>query len=823
VDGVLIEAQGGDRYRVNLPTGPVDVDGAEAAVRLAEGGLHALWDKSKHPRARGGRFGEKPGSAPTPKTRTVGSPALGNRRVVGTPKQEEERGARNARMAQKRSGAKDVPASKLKNRVAPERDVPGPPPKGEETKPEEPLGSPGRPVETDDVAQAAKELAAGRYVQLRSKNEVSTLLRELQREVQAATAKGDKAPDINLCKVTVKGTSLFCVESKGVPRVQMPQLKGDVTTVRAGSRASKLHVDGRGEVSIEKQFRDHLVRHGVNVEDGEELASHLKATQNELNGAKVAGIANSLDNGTVMEGALFVSKDNYVVDGHHRWAATIGVDYEDGKDDLKMPVQRIDMDIIDILLEANRFADEWGIPQAKMGDFSKKMLSGLDGAPPPLAEKEKKKVEEAARTPDGKWRARMPDGRRLDFASRELAESALGREWDKIKHPRARAGRFAETFNENFGLPASVRGGKAVTTPPLFSPGRADPRSQNFSRKPERGRWIDGGPVSSMGYQPTGGPPSKHYPGPGSKPRRGFTDEQWAALQSDKDYPFFASPGRAHASVPSVTSEPVNTKAFEPDALRGHSPERLSGLLRMADGKLVVASLNGEGPGGRLRSEWEPRAAAIRAEMDRRGTRAQNLADNVAAGNLGYLRSPGRAEGLVPRGGAAPFVGDRFYHAEHGDVEVVNRPDVGATDRPNRAWVRVVDSAGKEHLVRNDSLDQVAVRPSRRQALERKQASKRPRSPGRADNSIGVTEPTTQTGRDAQARQFIEDLGKHAAGMGEGEYHMKLGWLRRHGYAEGTGPWRESLTDKGRSVQLPRRVASPGTDAEYPRSPGRAR
>jgi hypothetical protein len=73
---------------------------------------------------------------------------------------------------------------------------------------------------------------------------------------------------------------------------------------------------------------------------------------------------------------------------------------------------------------------------------------------------------------------------------------------------------------------------------------------------------------------------------------------------------------------------------------------------------------------------------------------------------------------------------------------------VGATDRPDRAWVRVVDSAGKEHLVRNDSLDQVAVRPSRRQAL---------------------------SARGVQASK------------------------------------------------LPRRVASPGTDAEYPRSPGRAR
>lgn len=34
-------------------------------------------------------------------------------------------------------------------------------------------------------------------------------------------------PDFVLSKSTVRRTNLFCVESKGVPRVQMPRAAGD--------------------------------------------------------------------------------------------------------------------------------------------------------------------------------------------------------------------------------------------------------------------------------------------------------------------------------------------------------------------------------------------------------------------------------------------------------------------------------------------------------------------------------------------------------------------------------------------------------------------
>jgi ParB-like chromosome segregation protein Spo0J len=61
-------------------------------------------------------------------------------------------------------------------------------------------------------------------------------------------------------------------------------------------------------------------------------------------------------------GEIFVSKDGYVIDGHHRWAAQVARDYEDGKGgDLNMKVRVVDMPIMDVLKEANSWADDFGI------------------------------------------------------------------------------------------------------------------------------------------------------------------------------------------------------------------------------------------------------------------------------------------------------------------------------------------------------------------------------------------------------------------------------------------------------------------------------
>ena len=229
--------------------------------------------------------------------------------------------------------------------------------------PNDPKGD--KPVVCETIEQAIDELGKGNRVELRQRREVSTLLDRLVAIVKDAESKGEKAPTYDLCKVTVKNTNLFCSLSKGIPRVRMPQLSG---IPEKGSKADKLEKDKRGEVNLASQFIEHLRGKGVKVKETTEKASYLRASQNELNGAKVAGIAKAMREGKVPKGSIFVSADNYVVDGHHRWAATVGNDLADNREgDLDMDINQVDMPILEVLAEANKFAAEWGIPQAGIG------------------------------------------------------------------------------------------------------------------------------------------------------------------------------------------------------------------------------------------------------------------------------------------------------------------------------------------------------------------------------------------------------------------------------------------------------------------------
>lgn len=232
-------------------------------------------------------------------------------------------------------------------------------------------GEKGKPVKVRSVDEAIRLLAEGKHVELKESHQVSTLTKKLAAIVKDAERRGDKAPTYDLCKVTVKGTSLFCAESKGIPRLKMPQLQGPATP---GSKAAKLvaadagRLSSRGEVNLYPEFVKMLEARGIKFEVTSQRADFLKASQNELNGAKVAGIAGFLRGGGKIEGPpLFTSRDDYIVDGHHRWAAQVAIDLDDGKPgDEHMSINRVDMDIISLLDESNRFANEWGIPQASV-------------------------------------------------------------------------------------------------------------------------------------------------------------------------------------------------------------------------------------------------------------------------------------------------------------------------------------------------------------------------------------------------------------------------------------------------------------------------
>jgi hypothetical protein len=231
-------------------------------------------------------------------------------------------------------------------------------------------GSKENPIRTNSVEDAARALGEGKHVELRTPDQVATLLDRLNDLAKEAEAAGTKAKNIDLCQLTVPGTNLFCVESKGIPRVEMPQLKG---IPNSGSAASDLPADKRGEVDITEAYLERLRSSGISLTGDEALASHLKATQNELNGGKVAGIMQAARAGGLdLNQPIVVSKDGYIVDGHHRWAAKVALEHDgidDPETDMKIPVVRVDQDILEILESSKQFAADMGLPQMAVKSF----------------------------------------------------------------------------------------------------------------------------------------------------------------------------------------------------------------------------------------------------------------------------------------------------------------------------------------------------------------------------------------------------------------------------------------------------------------------
>lgn len=211
------------------------------------------------------------------------------------------------------------------------------------------------------IDEALDELEKGNKVELQQPDEVATLLDRLNERVQEAALRGEKAPNIDLCGVSVRGTNLFCGDSKGLRRAEMPQLTGEP---RPGSWADlNLTKNDAGRVNAGDAFREHIAAK-TTVRDMSIPADRLRATQRELNGQSVARMKRDIDSGAFTPKPVFISSDNYVLDGHHGWAATVGSDAANNVlGELNMSAIKVDMPILELLAEADQFGADIGLPR----------------------------------------------------------------------------------------------------------------------------------------------------------------------------------------------------------------------------------------------------------------------------------------------------------------------------------------------------------------------------------------------------------------------------------------------------------------------------
>jgi hypothetical protein len=199
----------------------------------------------------------------------------------------------------------------------------------------------------------------------------------------------------NLCDVTVPGTNMFCGDPletdehpNGIPRVEMPQLKSKPLPGSEAERLTQLpedhpdHLpqDSKGEVNAEDLFKAKLEEEGIEMSEPKPMnVSELKATQNELKPSNIAFMVDVLMTATPpphkdkdaekkwklsesLREPIIVSKDGYILDGHHRWGALVALDIANGgSGDIEMNVKQVDADAETLVEKTNEFTDELGL------------------------------------------------------------------------------------------------------------------------------------------------------------------------------------------------------------------------------------------------------------------------------------------------------------------------------------------------------------------------------------------------------------------------------------------------------------------------------
>jgi len=147
----------------------------------------------------------------------------------------------------------------------------------------------------------------------------------------------------------------ICTGNKGLSRAEMPQIEGNKSTQALldskdpdeqakGAAQVACGADVKDKRPILEQWLAHLKKQGIKQETHPVAVGLLKATQEEIQAAKTYEMAHNHLSGKFddIDARILVSKDGYILDGHHRWAALLCIS----------PERKIQATVLDLGMDA---------------------------------------------------------------------------------------------------------------------------------------------------------------------------------------------------------------------------------------------------------------------------------------------------------------------------------------------------------------------------------------------------------------------------------------------------------------------------------------
>jgi len=163
----------------------------------------------------------------------------------------------------------------------------------------------------------------------------------------------DRKDNPDLTNLEIVGTQLFTRDNLGIPRDKMPQ-------VPSGAK---------------DEFLTLMKERGIAVVREEISPQALHPIQAEISASKSGQIMQDIREKGHKKGdgaRIVVSSDNYVIDGHHRWAASAFLSFKNKGE--KIPVLRVNMkhlDLIKVTLAWNKTMGIEGIALGASNTFKK--------------------------------------------------------------------------------------------------------------------------------------------------------------------------------------------------------------------------------------------------------------------------------------------------------------------------------------------------------------------------------------------------------------------------------------------------------------------